>query len=82
MINCFKCKEQISTEARICPKCGQAQFYSSAFIHVMILFIVSFIFVDASMHFLDITSSTVDVYAGVIASVLTLFFYKKRKTLN
>ncbi len=80
MIDCFKCKKQISNEARICPQCGQAQFYSSIFINVIILFIVSFVFVDVIMHVLDITSAQVDIYAGIIASVLSVFVYKKRKT--
>ncbi len=65
MVNCIQCKEEISEEARICPQCGQPQFYISTFTSMIILLVVSFILISVILYFLGFELEKLDAYASL-----------------
>ena len=46
MINCSQCKEAISDEAKVCPKCGHPQFVNgvimSTIFTIIVILVLSF----------------------------------------
>lgn len=78
MINCISCKEAISEEARVCPKCGHPQFNVTSIWGIILAFLAVFIGGGIFLQGMGVQSGM--IISFFIALIGSAYGYNKRKT--
>ena len=82
LITCYECKENISEDTRVCPKCGAKQFRFVGFKDLInqIFWSIVLIFIVPSQlkQFFDIDTSMSCIVLVIISVSLVLYGYNKR----
>jgi len=78
MINCISCKEAISEEARVCPKCGHPQFNVASVWGVILGFLAIFIGIGIFLQGIGVQSGM--IISFFLALIVSAYGYNKRRT--
>ena len=80
MINCSQCKEEISEEAKICPKCGHPQFVNGIIMSTIFTIVVTSILLFTLTYFFPNSNTMIKgIIVGIVGVIYYAFISKVRK---
>jgi len=80
MINCSQCKEAISDEAKVCPKCGHPQFVNGVIMStIFTIIVISVLSFGLAFLFPSLNTMLMGGIVGIAGIVYYSFISKVRK---
>ncbi len=80
MINCSQCQEELSSEAKVCPKCGHPQFVNGIIMStIFTIIVISFLSFGLAYFFPSLNSMVMGAIVGIAGIVYYSFISKVRK---